>query len=846
MKSKKIKKKEISSENNHLHYITIDSKNTLSEDDDDLLNQRITDLANSTLAENIGNEINKFFIKILPENKEADLLKFNYSLSTKIIKILNLKKNEIKEKCEECITFIVNEKIEPNSPFTLTYERNEKLSIILALIYNRIKKDGKILSMEDVYKFINIESEQNRGILDSLQNKNNNNDMNPYSYMYSTNDSYADDSDIFDVGKVTITPQMLSKMNFESPRGTTLYQPRKTTAFMNSNEDKRINAAQNKNKSRIPVELFILRQKFETIKTVKLSLKKHDKYNSDLILLEQSDIILTIFVLSNLKLLFQFLYGIEVDLSNEIILKDEIKDIDNNYERILKENKKNRKMTLYKTENKIRIYDVYKNKTLSQNNKISEEMESSDNYSMFGKKDISIDETKKSQEHFMKKHIYSLQMIIIYWYFVTKLSDLISFNLIIPINFEEKIVSMIKEYKLALFDFNIFNNMSNNLTEVTLDFNSLENKFFQQIVSFLFLNTKLSKCNLCLFPPEEYFEPRHLFNLLSQCSKSKFNKSEIKPGDEIDVIILRKLSEFFEININKLFCYFHQMQKLKEISLIFDIPSIMSKVNSYEMIILKLIINIFILIKSRDSFKKITIQSDNLYFDNRKHPFISEFLDNMDLYNNQDCQIESLTLKFKINDIYNLYRIIPYRVNHLSLGAFDLVSFKYFVEYITSSEFAAHSQIKYLQITLSNSIITLDEECYNALEKLLIYYPKNLEEICINTSIYAEKEEIENLIKKTNYNKIEKISFYLNLKINDENKIYSTPKKKLNEEKSNENDMDLFYIKKDKVYEEFKNKILNMMYKVGNKYNKDFMDFNIFSELEKFSCNKVKKNIIIQ
>ena len=117
------------------------------------------------------------------------------------------------------------------------------------------------------------------------------------------------------------------------------------------------------------------------------------------------------------------------------------------------------------------------------------------------------------------------------------------------------------------------------------------------------------------------------------------------------------------------------MQKLKEISLIFAIPSIMSKVNSYEMIILKLIINIFILIKSRDSFKKITIQSDNLYFDNRKHPFISEFLDNMDLYNNQDCQIESLTLKFKINDIYNLYRIIPYRVDHLSLGAFDLVSF---------------------------------------------------------------------------------------------------------------------------------------------------------------------------
>ena len=36
------------------------------------------------------------------------------------------------------------------------------------------------------------------------------------------------------------------------------------------------------------------------------------------------------------------------------------------------------------------------------------------------------------------------------------------------------------------------------------------------------------------------------------------------------------------------------------------------------------------------------------------------------------------------------------------------------------------------------------------------------------------------------------------------------------------------------------------MYKVGNKYNKDFMDFNIFSGLEKFLCNNGKKKIIIQ
>ena len=846
MRKEKSKKNEPYPENNIFHYITIDSKNKISGEDDDLLNQRITDLANSTIVEFVGNEINKFFIKILPENKEADLLKFNYSLSSKIIKAFGLNNIMLKQKCEEYISDIINMKIEPNSPFSLTSEINEKLSLILSVIYRTIKKEGKLFSIDDINNWVNKEYEENKGILDILQ-KSSNNDLNAtYSYMCSPNID-TDLNDVSDIGKSSISPFMVNKINLEPLRITQVVQSRKTTAFLNLNESKKMNSIQNKNANKIPLELFILREKFENIKTVKLPLKKHNAIYNELIPLEQNDIIFSIFVLSNLKLLFQRFFGIELDLSNEIILKDELADINNYYEKILKENKRSRKMTYYKSENKKRIYDVYKNKSYNQNNKSAEEIESSDNFSMFSIREINIDETKKNQERFINKHIYSLHMIIIYWYFITKLSELKYFNLTIPINYEDKILLMLKESKISFFEFNIFNNMSDKLAEVTIDFNSLENKLFQQIVSFLFVNPQLTKCNLCLFPPEEYFEPRHLFNLLNQYSKSKFNKSEINPGEEIDVFILRKMSEYFEANINKLFCYFHQMQKLNEISLIFVIPSIMNKVSNYEIIILKLILNIFTLINSRDSFKKITVLSDNLNFDNRKHPFLSEFLDDLDLHNNKNSKIESLTLKLRIYEIYNLYRIIPYNVNHLYLGAFDLVSFQYFVEYITSSEFSVHSKIQFLQITLSNTIITLDEQCYNALKKLLIYYPKNLEEICINTSIYANREQIENLIKNTNYNKIAKITFSLNLNNNDENKMFSTPKKnELNSEKSKENEINLYYIKKDEIYEEFKNSILNMMYKVGNKYNKDFMDFNIFSGLEKFLCNNGKKKIIIQ
>ena len=844
MKNEKSKKNDPLPKN--MHYLTIDSKNKLSEENDDILNQRITDLANSTIVENVGNEINKFFIKILPENKEADLLKFNYSLSSKIIKAFGLNNIMLKQKCEEYISDIINMKIEPNSPFSLTSEINEKLSLILSVIYRTIKKEGKLFSIDDINNWVIKEYEENKGILDILQ-KSSNNDLNAtYSYMCSPN-IYTDLNDGSDLGKSSLSPFMANKINLEPLRITQVVQSRKTTAFLNLNESKKMNSIQNKNANKIPLELFILREKFENIKTVKLPLKKHSAIYNELIPLEQNDIIFSIFVLSNLKLLFQRFFGIELDLSNEIILKDELADINNYYEKILKENKRSRKMTYYKSENKKRVYDVYKNKSYNQNNKSAEEIESSDNFSMFSIREINIDETKKNQERFINKHIYSLHMIIIYWYFITKLSELKYFNLTIPINYEDKILLMLKESKISFFEFNIFNNMSDKLAEVTIDFNSLENKLFQQIVSFLFVNPQLTKCNLCLFPPEEYFEPRHLFNLLNQYSKSKFNKSEINPGEEIDVFILRKMSEYYEANINKLFCYFHQMQKLNEISLIFEIPSIMNKVSNYEIIILKLILNIFTLINSRDSFKKITVLSDNLNFDNRKHPFLSEFLDDLDLHNNKNSKIESLTLKLRIYEIYNLYRIIPYNVNHLYLGAFDLVSFQYFVEYITSSEFSVHSKIQFLQITLSNTIITLDEQCYNALKKLLIYYPKNLEEICINTSIYANREQIENLIKNTNYNKIAKITFSLNLNNNDENKMFSTPKKnELNSEKSKENEINLYYIKKDEIYEEFKNSILNMMYKVGNKYNKDFMDFNIFSGLEKFLCNNGKKKIIIQ
>ena len=117
MSSKDIKKsKSRNSYDNTNIYIKIDGKNKLEEQSDDLMSQLLMESVNSIQVENIGKEINKFFVKILPENKEGDILKFNYALATKIKKKFNLNKIETKSKCEEYLNAIINMKIDPNVP----------------------------------------------------------------------------------------------------------------------------------------------------------------------------------------------------------------------------------------------------------------------------------------------------------------------------------------------------------------------------------------------------------------------------------------------------------------------------------------------------------------------------------------------------------------------------------------------------------------------------------------------------------------------------------------------------------------------------------------------------------
>ena len=847
--------------NSNLNYIIIDNKSKLKVLREENEGQILMNFVNSITVDkedNIGQELNKFFIKILPENKEGDILKVNYALSEKVRISSSLNKKQFNKIHEEYMTQIMNTKVSQN--FILSREINEKLSVILAVIYQKINKKNKFKKIEDLFKYIEEKSENNASILEKYKDKN---DLNASAYIIldkSVSNIYKDDHDNFNKGSKNLFSNDNSLSTSSSRISRVInYNNNEFTQSVyldyNVNNTYKFKELKQKSGLIIPLEIFILREKFEKIKKLKLILKRNTS-NNELLLLEPKDIINNIFILFNIKWLFPFLIEIELDLTNESILKDEIKSFNEKYKNFLKQTKKNKKSTNYQSEYIKRVYDIHKKSIFNEQNKnnINEENDFlSASFSILSSVKDNKDEEIKKQEHFLNKYMSSLEMIIIYWYFLSKLDYIKTCNFTIPINLEEKLKIMLKEKKVALFDdFNLLNKLSSDkIIEVTLDFNSLDDKLFQQVLDFLFKNNKMKNCRLSFFPPEEYFEPQFLLNLLlnSDYQKNSNYINAIGTNEEVDIFSLRQLSEPFQININKLFSLFKNRPSIQELSLIFDMPNLFNKTEYYEIIIIKLIMNIFTYIEksvgvSNFVLKSLTIIADNLFLDNKKHPFLNIFFENITYFEKKNLKLEKLTLKTKMSGLTNIYRIIPYHVNYLSMGSFDLPTFEYFVEYITSIEFNMHSEIRSLQITLGNTIFSI-KECFDLLLKLLTEYPKNLEEISIYSSMNANYYYIKSLLEKTNYNKIEKIFLQFNKNSLEDEKLKQKYGRNLDRIKNNKdnNFLDLYFVKNN---EKNKDKILRILYKVGNKYNNKFMDYNIFIQIEKYLNDKDKKINIIQ
>ena len=905
-----IKRKEINDKNkqideddnnsdtgNYLNYIKINGLDKLEEIDNDAYIQQCI-MFSSALAQenenNIGQEINKFFNLILTENKEGEPLKVNIAISNRYTKEKNVDKQ---------IDFILNTKF--GSDIALNSEISENIAIILTTIYQKIQSKYKFNSFDELVNKINNYDTSTKDIL--RQYLITDEELKRRELLYST-PVKAD----YEINRfISSSP---NKKRKSDPNNNDIIKKNISTISQSKSKKEKIiyefKEQESDKNFPFPIEMLILKQKFQMIKRLKLiisnSRSKNDKniFDSDSFIegdnasfvnisfsssvseknLKQKDVQNIIFVLLNLNWLFPNIIEIEIDLSNDNIMKDQIGVYKSGLKFFSKILKRNLKNTDY-SQNKIKKinYDPLHGSIFENYFPVEDNVEecSSDSNTSFSLKVNSfpdldenlinsendnkvvynyIEDTQyNSFDNLIKRFQCTFQMIIIYAFFISKIPKLFFCNFTIPFTFENEILRMLQIQQIYLPDFNLLSFLSDaKMIKITIDFNALDNKAFQEVLSLLFKNNNLSICQLNFFPSENYFIPELLLKLLQDCnsnykitSKSQFDKSilgKIEPYEDVDIFLFKKLSEYFEININKLFQTISIRSTVKELSLIFNIPSLIKKMDFYIRVILKFIINIFIAIDNMKlTLSTFNLQTSNFFFDGNKYPFLDEFFGKLCIYSNHELILSKLTCQMKFKNITNMYRIISYNVTQLSIGELDYQTFIHFTEYITSSQFSRHSQLYKLKLYLSNNLINIDE-CYEYLLRLITEYPKGLKEIGINTHFIIKKEQMDNLLKSVDYNTIE--SLYMNFNNQSlKDKGYELIKKDIfftNEiNLLNEGNYIKIYFTK-RTNKSIVNIRDNIMTNLSLKYNKDFLDYDIFKSLERFICEKEKKKYVIQ
>ena len=278
-----------------LEYIKIDHKNKIVE----LSCENHIIEANSFLnslafaEENIGGEINKFFLNVLPENKEGEALK--------VITAIAQKAKIEKDILNNCLTNILNRP--EGEKIILNRDLSEEISTILKEIFKTKKKKLKLknygeikklsqnyldnASKEDILSMFKIDSRAK-----SLSDKQNNLDnSNNYNLNNKIKNTKKEDIPIYEYKDIKTTK--------ETP---------------------------------IPIEMIILLRKFSMSKTLRLTINS-DYYTNNMEISKTNDptgannindLENNILILLNLDWLFPNLVELELDLSNINLIETQI------------------------------------------------------------------------------------------------------------------------------------------------------------------------------------------------------------------------------------------------------------------------------------------------------------------------------------------------------------------------------------------------------------------------------------------------------------------------------------------------------------------------------------------
>ena len=883
-----------------LEYVKINHKNTTEELSSDVYISLTSNLLKSftILEDHIGSEINTFFNVLLPESKENDQLKINTLIASK---------SKVDNIClENYLNDILNR---PESKYVLlTKELSEQLSAIVKEIYKKISKKKNIKSYEQVVEESKKIFENNtyNDILKKyrIQRTNTNTKIsNENNSMILINDN---------IQLNTEPPLKELKSSKILNRGKNFYGKSKTLEKNDNELYYKFKKLKDDNSYNLPVEMLILIRKFSLVKKLKLVLNTEtnseenecsftfnnnsntanntSNFSNDSVL-EKNDVQNNILIFLNLEWLFPNVVEIEVDLTCDTLTEYLINNVYAHNLRVFSEIfKKDIKLSILPiNSNNKRNYEATPKFFFSNiNNNIKEEEYSSDKFSttMFSNS-INMSQTNngnqipnnintsflsqegkthKTLDIFFKKYSSVLEMIIIYGYFIQKkMSNSIRAKFILPLDLGDEISNFLKKQNVIIENFHFFSFIKNqNILYTTIDFNSLDSQTFEKVLGFLNKNQQLNNCTINFFPPEEYFKTEILLKTLQNCDYDykirknniygnySFNANilvDILPNEDLDKYILRKLSKYFETNLSNFFDLLTIKTCITELSLFFDIPTILIRNGIYNNILLKFFMNLLIFINnSLNNIKTLLIIAENFIFDSRKYPILYDYLENLKFNDtNQEFKLLNLCFLVKMFNINNIHKILSYNLVYLSIGAFDYITFKSFVAFFTSENFRKKSDLLKVKITLNNTVFETNK-VYDDIVKLFTKFPKKVDEISLYSSLFITYEQIKDLLLMTNYNQLVNIIMQFNIKsiYNNKNLEELLESDLINTESDSgitmENLFDLYRIKRNK---NITNKLINLMINL-KKINPGIINYNLYSNIEKFLCDIDKKNFIIK
>ena len=383
-----------------------------------------------------------------------------------------------------------------------------------------------------------------------------------------------------------------------------------------------------------------------------------------------------------------------------------------------------------------------------------------------------INENQTYQE-IIKKYLSIIQNIILTFITITRYRfDLHKISLKINDCFYNEILYVITNiYKIKIKNnFHILDNFLNfnNLTDLSIEFNSLDFFTFEKIIKLIYLNKDLINLKISLFPPEINYQSSGLYKIyqeikynnnrtdfLSKCEKLFSNRFENPFENIVNDFLL-----YFEENINFLF-FLIKDKKLKNLKIKLIMPKILNSNDFYKTILQKFIINLLLLNNNKNStMESLKIYSPYISFDSKVFININEIFEYMNFEQNNKI-LNELIFQAKFYKINFIHKIISTNLINLVIGDCDEFTFEKLTNFLSNEKFYLKSKLKNLSIGLLQ-IITDINDIFKSIFNLFNTHFCELESIDIYTNIKFERSSYKKLLEILDNHWVKSITFTFN------------------------------------------------------------------------------------